>query len=283
MSAQDYLSAEEIAAHESAIQAIRSRDKRAAAEQSTSMKDEIEWLIVEQEKRVVLRRIYHEAPNDIMELIVFKSSDVGETGWGMGGMNVLRLVSKRLMRVVESCATRLTNHLTWNGPNSFPFFLRRCKRIERITCHSHNLWRSLEGCPNGLKSLTMLGESLESLDARHISDLSPLASCTKIKKLIIKYSQVSDLSPLSSMPLLEDLVIYECSGIKSLHLLSGLMNLRKLDRCGIDPETSLMPLTLCTGLKELWCSRNAVDLEELRKMLPGLRKMLPGLMVATED
>ena len=114
MSARDYLSAEEIAAHESAMQAIR--DKRAAAEQGIrdeierlhkkleemheKEKEELETLIVEQEKRVVLRRIYHEAPNDIMELIVMIFSNLGENGIGKGGMNVLRLVCKRLIKLM---------------------------------------------------------------------------------------------------------------------------------------------------------------------------------------
>ena len=53
---------------------------------------EEESLIEEQEKRVILRRIYHEAPNDIMELIVMIFSDLYENGIDMGGMDELRLV-----------------------------------------------------------------------------------------------------------------------------------------------------------------------------------------------
>ena len=107
-----YLNDEEIAAHESAMQAVR--DKRAAAEQG--LRDEIEGLnreferldrefkamreeeeieleslIFERERRIVLQRIYHEASIDIMELIVKLLSDFDEDGWGIGGMNVLRL------------------------------------------------------------------------------------------------------------------------------------------------------------------------------------------------
>ena len=141
MNSFQYLNDEEIAAHESAMQAVR--DKRAAAEQGLGdeierlhkeleerldrevkvmhEKEEIELesLVVEQERRIVLRRIYHEAPDDIMELVVKLFSDVDEDGRGKGGMNTSRLVSKRLMRMVESCATRLTQ-LDDEGPESFP-------------------------------------------------------------------------------------------------------------------------------------------------------------------
>ena len=48
-----------------------------------------------------LRRIYHEAPDDIMELIVSRCSDVDGYGYGRGGMNDLRLADKRLKRMVS--------------------------------------------------------------------------------------------------------------------------------------------------------------------------------------
>jgi hypothetical protein len=76
----------------------------------------------QREKDLFLSRIYHEAPNDIMELIVMLLSTFDDYGRGKGGMNVLRLVSKRLMLVVESCATRLTNQRVKEGPVSFLLF-----------------------------------------------------------------------------------------------------------------------------------------------------------------
>ena len=216
-----------------------------------------------------LSRIYHEAPDDIMELIVFKSSVVDEKGIGRGGMNVLRLVCKRLMRVVESCATRLTN-LTNGGPESLPLALRRCLRIEHIRSYSRNL-RSLEGCPNGLKSLYIDdGRSLESLEplrgctelesleiwtARDISDLSPLASCTMIKKLTINFSQVTDISALSSMPLLEEVVLHKGAyqtSIKDLSPLIQCKRLRVLYIKGNRDIEDISPLSQCSQLEELW-------------------------------
>ena len=148
----------------------------------------------------------NDLPDDVLRPIILIFSNVDVMRWGQGGMDVFRLVCKRLMRVVESCATRLTHY--HRGPDSLPLVLRRCMRIEHIRCRSFNL-RSLEGCPNGLKSLDIYCPSLQSLEplkgctelesleingAVCISDLRPLASCTKIKKLTISYSQlVSDL------------------------------------------------------------------------------------------
>jgi len=234
--------------------------------------------------RSVAHSIYHEAPNDIMELIVTLCSDLDEEGYGRGGMNALRLASKRLKQVVESWATRLT-HGEWDGTESLPILcLRRCKRIGDIICYSEDL-TSLEGCPAGLKSLCINGHSLENLEplrrctqlesleimrAIQISDLSPLASCKRLKTLRINNSPATDLSPLSSLQLLEVLELFICSDIKSLSPLSGLKNLRDLSCIDIDPETSLLPLLSCAGLKELMCSPNAVDLDELRRKLPEL-------------
>jgi Leucine-rich repeat (LRR) protein len=88
--------------------------------------------------------------------------------------------------------------------------MKRCKRIQHIRCH---YIKSLEGCPNGLKSLYVdYGfwlKSLEPLSACKkleiikisfikISDLSPLSSCKRLKKLRIEASRVTDLTPLSS-------------------------------------------------------------------------------------
>jgi hypothetical protein len=190
MRAQDYLHVEEIAAHESAMQTVRDKTRNAIKELEVKlareMQDmlkremsELESLIEEQEKRVVLRRIYHEAPDDIIELIVRLLSNVDEEGQGDGGMNTLRLTCKRLMQVVESCATRLTyksfdRTVSFLRRVSFPRPLvidERCMRIEHITCNSKKL-RSLEGCPDGLKSLVIHGQSLQSLE--------PLRRCTEL-------------------------------------------------------------------------------------------------------
>ena len=118
----------------------------------------------------------------------------------------------------------------------------------------------MRGCPEL--------ETLEICQGSNISDLGPLASCSRLKMLALIRSLTDDLSPLSSMPLLEELSIFRCSSIQSLDPLSGLMNLHYLDCFGIDPQTSLLPLASCTGLKDLRCNIKAMDLRELKKMRP---------------
>ena len=229
----------------------------------------------------------NDLPDDLLRLIAIKLSHVDQYGQGyvMGGMNALRLVSKRFMRVVKSCATWLTQ-LQYNGPESLPLVLKRCRRIEHIRCNSRNI-RSLEGCPDGLKSLFIgQGESLENLEplrgctqlesfeigfAFQITDLGPLHGCTRLKRLVLTYSKVAKISALASMPLLEDLIILVCCNIRSLDPLSGLKMLRSFEVQVIDPQTSVLPLSLCTSLKVLICSPNTVDLKELMKKMPGLQ------------
>ena len=234
-----------------------------------------------------------------MELIVFKSSVVGQNGGGRGGINVLRLVCKRLMQVVESCATRLTNQ-QYNGPESLPLALRRCMRIEHIRSYSRNL-RSLEGCPNGLKSLYIDGSSLQSLEPLNgcteleslvisnpcrISDLSPLASCTRIKKLTIILSQVTDISALSSMPLLEEVDLgknVHYPSIKDLSPLIQCKRLRVLDIGGNQDIEDISPLTQCSQLEELlmWGLTKITDLKPLSSLIK-LKKLGIG-NVPVED
>jgi Leucine-rich repeat (LRR) protein len=228
------------------------------------------------ETNLFLSRIYHEAPNDVFELMVSKFSN----GWG--GMNELRLVNKRCMRAVMSCATRLSClRIAIAELEAFPRWSIDMEhgRIQHILC---NCLKSLDGCPKGLKSLDIgFSRSIRSLEPLRgceelevlviqqglcIFDLNPLASLTKIKKLIVGNSQVSDLSPLSSMSLLAELNIFGCSSIQSLDPLSGLINLQHLNCFGIDPKVSLLPLASCTGLKELVCSKGAADLHQMKKI-----------------
>jgi glutamate-1-semialdehyde aminotransferase len=71
-------------------------------------KEEISAAMQAFESKVAARRVYHEAPNDMFELILAESIDADEYLYRHGSLNVLRLVSKRCLRVVESVATRLT-------------------------------------------------------------------------------------------------------------------------------------------------------------------------------
>ena len=74
-----------------------------------------------------------------------------------------------------------------DGPESLPIpIIQRCKRVDWIRCKNRNL-RSLDGCPDGLKGI-FIGS------APHLSDLSPLASCSMMEELlIIQDSSITDI------------------------------------------------------------------------------------------
>ena len=254
-----YLGKEAAAAYEARIMAIMGQCKDRELQSK-----EISAAMQESDKTILGHRLYHEAPNDVFELILIHLSDVAEDEsgrWvGKGGLNALRLVSKRCMRVVESVATRLTKgyavslHLA---------AMKRCKRIEHIGCE---ILGSLEGCPDGLKRLRIndgqLLKSLESLsackeletleihEARRISDLSALLSCMRLKKLIIKFSNITDLIPLSSLPLLEKVDLSYAS-IKDVSPLSHCKRLQKLNIRANRDLDDLSPLCQCPDLEEL--------------------------------
>ena len=179
-----------------------------------------------------LSQVYHEAPDDVFELIVSKCSDVDEHGWGRGGLNALRLANNRCKKVAESCTTKLTNLQREDGPFSLPVsMIERCVRVEEIRCDSYNL-RSLEGCPDGMTRL-LIG------DAPHLSDLSPLSSCSRLESLDIEDSSVTDISVVSLMPRLKELVC--CKAVE-----------------GRPSIKDLSPLTACPNLRKLWVRGNEV-------------------------
>jgi hypothetical protein len=144
--------------HEAAMQAMKIVDDKKLNDIKEDEEEEISAAMQAFETKVAARRVYHEAPNDVFKPIVLPLSDVDADGYGKGGSNALRLVSKRCMQVVESVATRLTCK---GYADSLPLdVLKRCKRIEHIKCYDLN---SLEGCPDGLKSLYIGYGELSSL------------------------------------------------------------------------------------------------------------------------
>ena len=196
----------------------------------------------------LLRQVYHKAPDDVFELIVSKCSDVDKKGWVRGGLNAFRLANKRLKQVVESCTTKISNYQDVYGPDSLPIpIIQRCGRIEEIRCEGRNL-RSLEGCPDGLKTL-WIG------DAPHLSDLSPLASCSMMESLGITDSSITDISVVASMPLLKHFVCQkgtaERPSIKDLSSLSSCLGLKELLLFRNVGLKDLSPLSVCTALKKL--------------------------------
>ena len=186
---------------------------------------------------------------------------------------------------MSKCSSRFRGE---GGLNAF----RLANRISYIKCVSHNL-RSLEGCPDGLKRL-VIG------NAPHLSDLSPLASCTMMESLTIRTSSIVDISVVISMPLFE---VFMCSkvgigspSIKDLSPLSScprlrilslhgnreLTNISPLSPCNLEYLvitncpliTSLAPLSIFQNLKKLWCNgiARATSLSPLASC-PGLKEL----------
>lgn len=172
---------------------------------------------------------------------MLKCTEKYQDSLGKGGLNIFRLVSKRCKRVVESCATKLSNLVQKDGPESINF-PDRCTGVIEIQCLSHNLKR-LEGCPSGLACL-WLGE------ARNLSDISPLVRCSMMQIFRTINSSISDISVVASMPLLTD---FHC-----LKLGPG----GGLGRLSIK---DLTPLSFCPLLKHLrlTCNREIKDLSPL--------------------
>ena len=190
----------------------------------------------------LLRQIYHEAPNDVFEMIVSSCSG----SWEKRHLNTLRLVNKRLQQVAESCATRLSNDEWGNGKKSLPVALnQRCRRIKDIDCRIRGSF-SLEGCPDGLHELCISSGFLPPINL----DLSPLAACTALKDMTLLRLRLVDLTPLSSMPLLKRLVLIG-SSITNVSPLSQCQGLKQVNFGSIQNLEDISPLCHCPDLEHL--------------------------------
>ena len=96
----EYLVEEAAAAHEARIDDIKVHQEDVELQSK-----EISAAMQELASRVFTHRFYHEAPDDVFELFVKLLSVVDEDGDVNGGLDILRLVSKRCLQVVESVAT----------------------------------------------------------------------------------------------------------------------------------------------------------------------------------
>lgn len=268
----EYVSSDEIEVHEAAMQGVVEDEKRErqainkkrrmAVEQATraaedEAQNELKKAKDKKDKKLaamqrdlerlsLLRRAYHEAPNDVLELILSKCSQVDFKGWGSGGLNAFRLANRRLKLVIESFATILTNQLRDNGPESLPIpIIQRCRRIEIINSLSHNLM-TLEGCSIRLRMLWIAEADL--------SDLSPLAFCSAMTDLQLYNCPVTDISAVAS---LTNLKVFWCRkrapgpSIKDLSPLSSCLRLTKLLLYGNRELKDLSPLSFCTALEYL--------------------------------
>jgi hypothetical protein len=188
---------------------------------------------------------------------VLQLSDLDKNVWGKGGF---RLVSKRCLRVVESVATRLTH-------KGFAESLPRVEEMQEDRAHQ---MKSLEGCPDGLKSLYIeYGQYIESLEPLsackeletlelnfiiNVPDLSPLLLCKRLKSLFLGCLSLVDLTPLSSMPLLQNLDLRNYPDFPSIDDLSPLSKCKKLKQLNIRGNKDIKDLSSlchCPDLEEL--------------------------------
>ena len=191
--------------HEATMQAMKAGILAMELEQAKELtevmgrgEEEISAAMQEFETKVAARRVYHEAPDDVFELIVLQLPDLDKNGWGKGDLNALRLVSKRCLRVVESVATRLMHE---GNTDSLPVaVLNRCKRIE-LSIWNLPLIKDLTFFEEGITKLRALNisflpvndlsplirlQELEELDCPYIpwtTSLLPLARCLKLKAI----------------------------------------------------------------------------------------------------
>jgi len=131
------------------------------------------------------------------------------------------------------------------------------------------LLREIDAVLGKLVDISALGNNLPAIAELNfqdtkITDLSPLAACTRLKKLNVG-DRVTDLSPLAKLTELEDLVIR--GKLRDLSPLAGLQKLTDLNLadCGITDVSALAPLV---NLQNLWLFNNGklTDISPLASM-----------------
>ena len=260
-------------------------DTRKTKPMPVSSQEEIDFLI----------RIYHEAPNDVLELILSQTS--GWLGKAGGGLNIFRLVNKRIKELVENCC----NRVLWKAEHapapisSFPSKLfERTTRLKLLSCDSPNLER-LDGLPRSLQELHIMGQGVSSLDplttscpnlnqvlislGRSLTDASPLRRCRNLKHLFVMNSRITDLSFLSHLPNLEHLGLAANNEETPLtnddltHI-SHCVNLRGLGLCNHPQISDVSFIAQCTRLKDIAISNceEVVDISSV-SCCPDLIKL----------
>ena len=146
------------------------------------------------------------------------------------------------------------------SPNT-PITAEGMATLERLRAENKNI-SDLTGLEFA-KNLTVL-----FIRYNPLSDLSPLASLTKLREIQFADTEVADLSPLSGLSNLE-VINASATRITSLAPLAGLKNLQKLDTIHSD-ITDLSPLAGLTNLTRLLLyDCKATDLSPLK----GLTKL----------
>lgn len=108
----------------------------------------------------------------------------------------------------------------------------------------------------------------------NISDLTPLADLTALRRLFLNNNPVSDLTPLKGLAALNELYIVRTQ-VRDLTPLADLTGLEKLALTGTQ-VSDLMPLTGLTGLK--WLSLQSTQVSDLTPLtgLTALRWLYLG-------
>ena len=201
----------------------------------------------------LISRIYHEAPIDILFLVV---SHVA------GCKNLLRTVSRRFRAAVDASVCSVCFLPDFNlhysmHPASLPLSFRSMPCVTTLDLHSlHNL-QSLEGLPwcsltnlnahqTGIRSLEPLTRCLRNLQVlwlgscSEIDSIAHLSECKGLICLDINNTKVQDLSPLSG-----------CKRLRALY-------------CGDTMVQDLSPhLDGCDDLKVMWAIRANLNAEKI--------------------
>jgi hypothetical protein len=127
----------------------------------------------------------------------------------------------------------------------------------------------------GLKVLAKIKKAKESgaaalnLEARQISDLSPLTGLTKLEGLTLSRNQISNLSPLAGLTNLKSLELWG-NEITDVSPLKELRNLKWLS-LNLNEITDISPLAGLTKLEWLWLDGNQITDPSPLKRLTNLK------------
>ena len=146
-----------------------------------------------------------------------------------------------------------------------------------ITAEEMGTLSELRALNRDIQDLTGLqfATSLSSLQLGHwngegnqVSDLSPIAGLTELRRLILNHNLISDLSPLAGLTNLEFLSL-EFNEVSDLSPLEGLINLEHID-INVNEVSDLSPLARLVNLRYLRTWGNPIsDLSPLA----GLTKL----------
>ena len=123
-------------------------------------------------------------------------------------------------------------------------------------------------------------KNLRVFDAtrNNISDISPLANCTKLQTLFLMENSITNIQPLRYCTELTKLHLYK-NNIKDL---SPLSNCTKLLELNIDRNqiTDISPITGCKDLNMLYLGSNNVDLSLIKSFTKLERIQLTGMDIS---